>query len=84
MFKLFISNIWLSFFLQSLSSFTCRKSFNNADNNVTKQQHRNLSVHEYIAIDMLRDAGINVPKGGVARSPDEAFKVAKSIGEFLE
>ncbi|XP_057302327.1 succinate--CoA ligase [ADP-forming] subunit beta, mitochondrial-like [Hydractinia symbiolongicarpus] len=43
------------------------------------QQRRHLSVHEYIAIDMLREAGINVPKGGVARTPEEAYKVANSI-----
>merc|ERR1719370_2657885 len=46
------------------------------------QKHvcRNLNVHEYVAIDMLRKAGVNVPNGGVARSVDEAYEVAKSIG----
>jgi len=45
-----------------------------------KQVTRNLNVHEYVAIDMLRNAGVNVPKGGVAHSPEEAYEVAKSIG----
>ncbi|XP_065644019.1 succinate--CoA ligase [ADP-forming] subunit beta, mitochondrial [Hydra vulgaris] len=43
-------------------------------------QHRKLSVHEYIAIDMLRKADIKVPRGDVARTQEEALNVAKSIG----
>jgi len=45
-----------------------------------KQFCRNLNVHEYIAIDMLRESGVNVPRGGVARTPQEAYDVAQSIG----
>merc|ERR1719427_958057 len=67
---------------KSLSSL-----LNNSGSNVLdrqghnqKQFRRNLNVHEYVAIDMLRQAGVNVPKGGVARSPEEAYDLAKSIG----
>jgi len=42
-------------------------------------QKRNLAVHEYIALDILKDAGITVPRGGVARTPDEALKIAQSL-----
>jgi len=45
-----------------------------------KQSRRNLNIHEYVAIDMLRKAGVNVPNGGVARTAEEAYEVAKSIG----
>lgn len=48
--------------------------------NQQKQFTRNLNVHEYVAIDMLKKHGVNVPKGGVARSPEEAYEVATSIG----
>ncbi|XP_066915398.1 succinate--CoA ligase [ADP-forming] subunit beta, mitochondrial-like [Clytia hemisphaerica] len=47
--------------------------------NPTINQKRNLAVHEYIALDILRKAGITVPRGGVARTPDEASKIAKSL-----
>lgn len=40
---------------------------------------RHLSVHEYIAIDILRNEGITVPNGGVARTPDEALSIAESL-----
>lgn len=45
-----------------------------------KQVTRNLNVHEYVAIDMLKSHGVNVPKGGIARTPEDAFDVANSIG----
>ncbi|KAJ8012977.1 hypothetical protein DPEC_G00048480 [Dallia pectoralis] len=45
-----------------------------------QQQQRNLSLHEYMSIGLLKEAGICVPKGKVASSPDEAYSVAKEIG----
>ena len=51
---------------------------NNKNN--AKNQQRSLSVHEYLAFDMLRDANVKVPKGGVAGTPKEAFEIAKSLG----
>ncbi|XP_041857712.1 succinate--CoA ligase [ADP-forming] subunit beta, mitochondrial [Melanotaenia boesemani] len=44
------------------------------------QQQRNLSLHEYMSIGLLKEAGISVPEGMVANSADEAYTVAKQIG----
>ncbi|XP_053311509.1 succinate--CoA ligase [ADP-forming] subunit beta, mitochondrial [Spea bombifrons] len=44
------------------------------------QQQRNLSLHEYLSMGLLKDAGIATPKGFVAKTPDEAYSVAKEIG----
>ena len=46
-----------------------------------QQQQRNLSLHEYMSIGLLKEAGISVPDGMVASSPEEAFTVAKQIGK---
>ncbi|KAG8000443.1 Succinate--CoA ligase [ADP-forming] subunit beta [Nibea albiflora] len=48
---------------------------------VQVQQQRNLSLHEYMSIGLLKDAGIAVPAGMVASSSEEAYTVAKQIGE---
>jgi len=53
--------------------------FQKKHSSLQKQAKRNLSVHEYIAIDMLRESGIAVPNGGVARTPEEALNVAKNL-----
>lgn len=45
------------------------------------QQQRNLSLHEYMSIGLLKEAGISVPAGMVASSPEEAYAVAKQIGK---
>ncbi|XP_051870202.1 succinate--CoA ligase [ADP-forming] subunit beta, mitochondrial-like [Pristis pectinata] len=45
-----------------------------------QQQQRNLSLHEYLSIRLLEDAGISVPKGKVASTPEEAYNAAKAIG----
>ncbi|RAO73776.1 uncharacterized protein BHQ10_009788 [Talaromyces amestolkiae] len=44
------------------------------------QQKRHLSIHEYLSADLLKSYGVGVPKGHVARTPEEAEAVAKSIG----
>lgn len=46
-----------------------------------QQQQRSLSLHEYMSIGLLKEAGISVPAGLVASSPEEAYSVAKEIGE---
>lgn len=46
-----------------------------------QQQRRNLSLHEYMSIGLLKEAGISVPAGMVASSSEEAYTVAKQIGE---
>uniref|UniRef100_A0A4W3HNF7 Succinate--CoA ligase [ADP-forming] subunit beta, mitochondrial n=1 Tax=Callorhinchus milii TaxID=7868 RepID=A0A4W3HNF7_CALMI len=52
----------------------------NVGNEVQQQHQRNLSLHEYLSMGLLKDAGIFIPKGQVASSADEAFSVAKTIG----
>lgn len=44
-----------------------------------QQQTRNLNVHEHISYTLLRDAGITVPNFGVAKTKDEARKIAESL-----
>jgi succinyl-CoA synthetase beta subunit len=36
---------------------------------------RNLNLHEYQSANIMRDHGVNTPKGGVAVTPEEAEKV---------
>lgn len=42
-----------------------------------------MNVHEYQAKDLLRGYGIDVPKGKVARSADQAVKAARKLGGNL-
>ena len=39
-----------------------------------------MKIHEFQAKELLRSYGVPVPEGGVARSPDEAEKVARELG----
>ncbi|XP_073878107.1 succinate--CoA ligase [ADP-forming] subunit beta, mitochondrial isoform X5 [Macaca fascicularis] len=54
--------------------------FNNHGLQVQQQQQRNLSLHEYMSMELLQEAGVSIPKGCVAKSPDEAYAVAKKLG----
>ncbi|KAF8975243.1 Succinate--CoA ligase [ADP-forming] subunit beta, mitochondrial [Entomortierella lignicola] len=45
-----------------------------------QQQKRFLSIHEYMSMDLLQKQGIKTPRGGVAKSGAEAFKIAESLG----
>lgn len=47
-----------------------------------QQQQRSLSLHEYMSLGLLKEAGISVPAGMVASSSDEAYAVAKQIGKL--
>ncbi|KAG5518561.1 hypothetical protein PMAC_002957 [Pneumocystis sp. 'macacae'] len=44
------------------------------------QQKRSLSIHEYLSANLLKDYGIDVPSGKVARSSQEAMKIARDLG----
>ena len=68
--------------LQGISSLCTLLPSKNRKQTPTYMQKRNLAVHEYIALDILKEAGITVPRGGVARTPDEALKIAQSLGEY--
>ena len=41
---------------------------------------RNLSVHEYVSMSLLKDAGVPTPKFGVATTVEEAKKIAEDLG----
>ncbi|OWA51900.1 Succinyl-CoA ligase [ADP-forming] subunit beta, mitochondrial [Hypsibius exemplaris] len=43
------------------------------------QQVRNLSIHEYMSMKILQDAGVPVPKFAVASTPKEARAAAESL-----
>lgn len=49
-----------------------------------QQQQRNLALHEYMSMELLQEAGVAVPKGHVAKSPDEAYAIAKKLGTKLK
>ncbi|KAG0369442.1 Succinate--CoA ligase [ADP-forming] subunit beta, mitochondrial [Gamsiella multidivaricata] len=49
-------------------------------NPAAQQQKRFLSIHEYMSMDLLQKQGIKTPRGGVAKSGAEAYKVAQSLG----
>lgn len=41
---------------------------------------RHLNLHEYQSANIMREHGVSTPKGGVAKTPEEAYEIAKSIG----
>ncbi|KAI7903302.1 ATP-grasp domain-containing protein [Cokeromyces recurvatus] len=47
---------------------------------IQHQQKRFLNIHEYLSVKLLREYGINAPKGEVATTPQEAYDIAKSLG----
>merc|ERR1711963_289231 len=46
---------------------------------VSVSQKRDLSVHEHVSMSLLQEAGVPVPKFGVAHSSAEAKKIAEDI-----
>ncbi|KAL0082122.1 putative succinyl-coa ligase beta-chain, mitochondrial precursor [Phycomyces blakesleeanus] len=63
--------------LRSVSALATRSSMAVRQ---TQQQKRFLNIHEYLSVDVLRKYGINAPRGQVAKSPQEAFEIAKRLG----
>jgi len=47
---------------------------------VTAGQRRFLSIHEYQSVNLLNSYGIATPKSIAAKTPEEAFEVAKNFG----
>ncbi|EIW86425.1 succinyl-CoA synthetase beta chain SSC-beta [Coniophora puteana RWD-64-598 SS2] len=47
---------------------------------VSASQKRFLSIHEYQSVNLLNSYGIPTPKSIAAKSPEEAYSVAKSFG----
>ena len=48
-----------------------------------KQPNRSLSIHEYLSMELMEEIGIKVPKGKVARTPEEAYQVAKELSNIF-
>ncbi|KAL8279883.1 hypothetical protein RQP46_007733 [Phenoliferia psychrophenolica] len=48
--------------------------------NASQQQRRNLSIHEYMSMNLLNEYGVPTPKSKSAHSAKEAFEVAKNFG----
>merc|ERR1719186_1557050 len=46
---------------------------------VSVNQKRNLAVHECVSMALLKDAGVPVPKFGVAKTAEEAKQIAVDI-----
>merc|ERR1711874_933674 len=46
---------------------------------VSVSQKRDLSVHEHVSMSLLKEAGVPVPNFGVAKSAEEAKKIAQDI-----
>ncbi|KAI9777660.1 MAG: Succinate--CoA ligase [ADP-forming] subunit beta, mitochondrial, partial [Candelina submexicana] len=44
------------------------------------QQKRGLAIHEYLSANLLKESGVRVPAGEVARTASEAEAIAKRIG----
>ena len=42
-------------------------------------QQRNLSLHEYMGMELVQEAGVAIPKGHVVKSPDEVYAIAEKI-----
>nr|XP_060639468.1 succinate--CoA ligase [ADP-forming] subunit beta, mitochondrial-like [Anolis sagrei ordinatus] len=68
----------LSATVQALGS--SRGFFTTRGRPVLQQQLRDLSLHEYLSMKLLKEEGIPVPFGLVARTPEEAYTVARKIG----
>uniref|UniRef100_A0A2K5QEV9 succinate--CoA ligase (GDP-forming) n=1 Tax=Cebus imitator TaxID=2715852 RepID=A0A2K5QEV9_CEBIM len=54
--------------------------FNKHGFQVQQQQQRNLTLHECVSMELLQEADVSVPKGYVAKSPEEAYAIAKKLG----
>ncbi|XP_023233065.1 succinate--CoA ligase [ADP-forming] subunit beta, mitochondrial-like [Centruroides sculpturatus] len=44
------------------------------------QQQRNLNLHEYLSMDLLKNEGVKVPNFGVASNSTEAEQIAQKLG----
>ncbi|KAG9049146.1 hypothetical protein FS837_011065 [Tulasnella sp. UAMH 9824] len=63
-----------------LRSLRQARSLARSAQTVSAGQKRNLSIHEYQSVKLLNDYGIATPKSIAAKSPEEAFDVAKNFG----
>ncbi|CAH0386175.1 unnamed protein product [Bemisia tabaci] len=66
---------------ESIAKQNCAKLLGGAVQTLpwSSQQKRNLNVHEHISFSLLKEAGISVPRFGVAKDAQEAAKIAKDL-----
>ncbi|KAI8807052.1 ATP-grasp domain-containing protein [Cladochytrium replicatum] len=62
------------------SSTLARSSLLSASSGLQAAQKRHLSIHEYLSMGVLAQYGVNIPRGGIAKTPAEAEQVARSLG----
>lgn len=55
---------------------------NNHGLQVRQQQEKNLLLPEYTSMELLREAGVAIPKRHVAKSSDKACEIAKKLGSI--
>jgi len=58
--------------------FSAEKVFSQQPS-ILKQGARNLSIHEYLSLNLLKDSGIPIPNGAVAETSKQAFDIAKNL-----
>lgn len=51
-------------------------------NGCQHQQTRHLSIHEHYSMKLLQEAGILIPQGGVAKTPEQAYEIASTLGTY--
>lgn len=51
-------------------------------NGCQHQQTRDLSIHEHYSMKLLQEAGILIPQGGVAKTPEQAYEIASTLGTY--
>ncbi|KAJ7353931.1 beta' subunit [Desmophyllum pertusum] len=49
-------------------------------NGCQHQQTRDLSIHEHYSMKLLQEVGILTPQGGVAKTPEQAYEIATTLG----
>ena len=52
-------------------------------NDCQHQQTRDLSIHEHHSMKLLQEAGILIPQGGVAKTPEQAYEIATTMGTYV-
>lgn len=50
---------------------------------IRAQTRRALHLHEAYSMELLKSAGVAVPRAGIAHNGDEAVEVAKKLGSFF-
>jgi len=60
--------------------YAADKLFGQSVHSILKQGIRNLSIHEYLSLNLLKEAGVTIPNGCVASTAKEAHEIACNLG----